>query len=57
MNELEVLQEKIQKAKKVLAESLENLQRNPDDYSARLIVVSMENHLGDLLKELDSLQN
>lgn len=56
MDEVAELKEKIEKAEAVLAESVENLKKNPDDYSAKLIVVSMENHLGDLLKKLDSLE-
>ena len=56
MNEIAEVKEKIKEAKGVLAESIENLKNNPDDYSAKLIVVSMENHLSDLLKKLDSLE-
>jgi len=56
MSELAELKEKTREAEKVLAESLENLKKNPDDYSAKLIVMSMENHLCDLLKQLDALQ-
>lgn len=56
MNEIAEVKEKIKEAEGVLAESIENLKNNPDDYSAKLIVVSMENHLSDLLKKLDSLE-
>ncbi len=56
MDEIAEVKAKIKEAEGVLAESIENLQKNPDDYSAKLIVVSMENHLSDLLKKLDSLE-
>lgn len=47
------LKEQITKAEVILAESRENFEKNPDDYSARLLLMSMENHLADLLKQLD----
>lgn len=47
------LKEQITKAEVILAESRENFEKNPEDYSARLLLMSMENHLTDLLKQLD----
>lgn len=47
------LKEQIAQAEVVLAESKENFEKNPDDYSARLLLMSMENHLADLLKKRD----
>ncbi len=56
MNEIDSLQEQIAKTKVILAESQENFEKNPDNYSARLLLMSTENYLADLLKQLDSLQ-
>jgi hypothetical protein len=53
MNDRESLHVQIEKAKAVLAESRENYGNNPDDYSAQLLLMSVENHLSDLLKQLD----
>ena len=47
------LKQEIEKAEIVLAESRENLKKNPDAYSAKLLLISMENHMADLLKRLD----
>lgn len=47
------LKEQIAQAEVVLAESRENFEKNPEEYSARLLLMSMENHLADLLKQLD----
>lgn len=52
---MEVLKEQIEKTKIILAESQENLDKNPDSYSARLLLMSMENYLADLLIQLDRL--
>lgn len=49
---IDELKEQIEKTEQVLRESRENLQQNPGDYSARLLLMSIENHLADLLKEL-----
>lgn len=46
------LKQQIEKAEIVLAESRENFAKNPEDYSARLLLMSMENHLADLIKKL-----
>ncbi len=57
MNQLESLEEKIRKTEIVLAESRENFEKNSDSYSARLLLMSIENHLADLLKQLDIFKN
>ncbi len=57
MSEIESLREEIQKTEVVLAESLENFEKNPDSYSARLLLMSIDNHLADLLKQLETLSN
>ena len=54
MNPIDSLRSQIEKAEVILAESRENLDKNPEDYSARLLLVSIENHLSDLLKQLDA---
>jgi len=53
MSDIEKIKDEIEKAEKVLAESIQYLNENPDDYSAKLIVMSTENYLNDLLKKLD----
>ncbi len=57
MDTIESLKEQIQKTEKILAESLENLKKNPDDYSAKLLVLSTENYLADLMRKLDGLKS
>ena len=52
MNDIESLKAEIEKAEIVLAESRDNFNKNPEEYSARLLLISMENHMGDLLKKL-----
>jgi hypothetical protein len=52
-DEIASLKEQLAKAETILAESRENFEKNPDDYSARLLLISIENHLSDLLKQLD----
>ena len=54
MSPTDSLRSQIEKAEVILAESRENLAKNPEDYSARLLLVSIENHLSDLLKQLDA---
>lgn len=54
MDSLEKLKEDIDKAHVIVLESKENYDKNPDDYSAQLLLLSMENHLADLLKKLDT---
>lgn len=54
MSQMDTLQEKIEKAKVVLAESRENFENNPESYSARLLLLSTEIYLADLLKQLDT---
>ena len=53
MKTIEQIKEEIEKTKVVLSESQENYNKNPDDYSAQLLLMSTENYLADLLKELD----
>ena len=55
MSQIESLKGQIEKTKIILAESQENLEKNPDSYSARLLVMSTENYLADLLAQLDRL--
>ncbi len=55
MNQIDSLKEQIEKTMTILAESRENYEKNPEQYSAQLLLLSTENHLADLLKELDSL--
>ncbi len=56
MNQKESLQVQIEKAEAVLAESRENYEKNPESYSAQLLLMSVENHLSDLLKQLDGVK-
>lgn len=55
MNEIEAIKEEIKKAETILIESRENLANNPDNYSAKLLALSTENHLMDLSRKLDLL--
>lgn len=55
MSQEESLKKQIEKTKIILAESQENLVKNPDSYSARLLLMSTENYLTDLLLQLDRL--
>jgi|APLow6443716910_1056828.scaffolds.fasta_scaffold1086765_1 predicted tellurium resistance membrane protein TerC len=55
MSQTDTLKEKIEKAKGVLAESRENFEKNPENYSARLLLLSTEIYLADLLKQLDTI--
>lgn len=57
MSEIDSLKERIGKTEVILAESRENYEKNPDSYSARLLLMSTENYLTDLLKQLDTLKN
>ena len=57
MKNIESIKEQIEKTKGILAESQENYSKNPDSYSAQLLLMSTENYLADLLKELDLAQN
>ncbi len=56
MNEIDSLKEQIEKTEALLAESRENYQKNPGAYSARLLLMSTENYLADLLQQLDILR-
>ncbi len=53
MDQNESLKEQIEKTVMILSESQDNLEKNPDSYSAKLLVMSTENHLADLLRKLD----
>jgi len=53
MDDIEKLKEEIEKTNRILEESQLHLEQNPDDYSAKLLVLSTGNHLADLLKRLD----
>jgi len=57
MDQMEKLMEQIEKTKVICAESQENYEKNPESYSARLLLMSSEGYLTDLLKELDILKN
>ena len=57
MSEIDSLKEQIEKTETILAESRENYAKNPDQYSAKLLVMSLENHLADLLRQLNVLKN
>ncbi len=57
MNQIDLLKEKIEQAEAVLAESRENFDKNPDSYSARLLLMTTENYLVDLLRQLEVLQS
>ena len=52
MDQVDSLKEQIEKTKIILAESLENCEKNPGDYSAKLLLMTTENYLSDLLKQL-----
>lgn len=53
MSRVDQLRKEIEKAEAVLVESRENYEKNPENYSARLLLMSTENYLTDLLRELD----
>lgn len=57
MSEIDSLKEQIAKTEVILAESRENFEKNPEEYSAQLLLMSTENHLADLLKQLGTLQD
>ena len=57
MSDIEAIKEQIAKTEVILAESLENYKKNPESYSARLLLLSTENYLSDLLRQLDGLKN
>lgn len=54
MDTIESLKEQIKKTEEILAESRENYAKNPEEYSAKLLLMSTENHLADLLRQLDA---
>ncbi len=57
MSRIDELKEQIEKTKVILAESKENFEKNPGEYSAQLLLMSTENHLVDLLKIQEELEN
>ncbi|MBM9603635.1 hypothetical protein [Desulfopila inferna] len=57
MSEKEAIKEQIAKTEAILAESRENYEKNPGQYSAKLLLMSTENHLADLLRRLDTLKD
>lgn len=57
MSEIDSLKEQIEKTKIVLAESQENFEKNPNSYSARLLLMSTENYLADLLTKFEKIKN
>ena len=56
MNDIDSLKEQIEKTEALLVESRENYEKNPGEYSARLLLMSTENYLADLLKQVDALR-
>lgn len=56
MDQLDSLKQQIEKAEVIRADSLENYKNNPDSYSAKLLLMSIENHLTDLFKQLDAVK-
>lgn len=55
MSEIESLKLEIKKTESILAESQKYYKDNPDDYSAKLLLLSTENYLSDLIRKLDVL--
>lgn len=56
MSEIDSLREQMEKAEAILLASRENYEKNPEEYSAKLLLMSIENHLADLLQQLDALK-
>lgn len=54
MDQIESLRQQIEKTQVILAESRENFEKNPEQYSARLLLMSTENHLADLFRQLET---
>ncbi len=57
MSDIDAIKEQIAKTETILAESRGNVEKNPGEYSAQLLLMSTENHIADLLKQLDTLQD
>ena len=51
-DKIDSIREQINKTEIILAESRENLLNNQGSYSARLLLISTENHLEDLIRQL-----
>lgn len=56
MDEKQKILDEIEKLGPILKESKENYDKDPNNYSAQLLLMSAENHLADLLKKLDNHQ-
>lgn len=54
MTERQEILNEIEKLGPILQESKDNYDKDPESYSAQLLLMSAENHLADLLKKLDS---
>lgn len=54
MSQIDSLRQQIEQAEVIRADSLENYKKNPESYSAKLLLMSIENHLTDLHKQLDA---
>lgn len=56
MKTVQTLEEELAKARAILAEAQENFTKHPEEYSAQLLLLSTENYIADLLRELDVLE-
>lgn len=56
MKTIAELEEQLEKARVILGDAQENYQKNPEDYSAQLLLLSTENYISDLMQQLDVLQ-
>jgi len=55
MSEVDALIEEIKKTEVILKESQENYEKDPG-YSSQLLLMSIENHLADLLRKIDAIK-
>lgn len=55
MDDITSLKEQIEKTKVILSEFQENYVKNSESYGAQLLLMSTENYLADLLRELDAV--
>ncbi len=55
MDTIDAIKEEIRRTETILVESRDNYRKNPDQYSAKLLLLSTENYLADLLRKLDAL--
>lgn len=56
MDQIATIKAEIDRARNILDQAKDNYQQKPDDYSAQLLLLSMENYLSDLLQKLDIAQ-